>query len=77
MNSWRLSSVRWPVAVSARIAPAHSCSVSPTSVTKACRWETSASISSRRRGSGVPAKLASTCSVISDAVIGRSAIAPD
>ena len=51
-NSWRLSSVMWPVRVRKSIAANHSSSVSSTSLAKACRWRASACMSSRRRGIG-------------------------
>jgi len=74
MNSWRCSSVMSPVAVSVAIAVRHSSSVSPTSATNACRWRTSACITSRRRGSWQPAKLASTAAVMSAGVVRSAAV---
>src|SRR3954447_6166077 len=75
-NSWRLSSVMWPVRVRKSMAANHSSSVSWTSLAKACRWRTSACRSSRRRGSGVPSKLASTARVRSaSARLRRSFVA--
>src|SRR4051794_4374465 len=74
MNSWRWSSVMWPVAVSVAIAVRHSSSVSSTSVTNAWRWRTSACMTSRRRGSSQPAKLASTAAVMSAGVVRPAAV---
>src|SRR4051794_15976635 len=74
MNSWRRSSVMSPVAVSVAIAVRHSSSVNPTSVTKAWRWRTSACMTSRRRGSSQPAKLASTAAVMSAGVVRPAAV---
>src|SRR5262249_48637566 len=37
IHSWRLPLVMWPVAVNTSIAARHSSSVSPTSLTNACR----------------------------------------
>src|SRR3954454_6761582 len=75
-NSWRLSSVMWPVRVRKSMAANHSSSVSWTSLAKACRWRTSDCRSSRRRGSGVLSKLASTARVRSaSARLRRSFVA--
>ncbi len=71
MNSWRRSSVISPVRVRIATARSHSSRVSPTSCAKACRWRTSATISSPSRASGLPSKLATTRAVISSGVIGR------
>ena len=51
-NSWRLSSVMWPVRVRKSMAANHSSSVSWTSLAKACRWRTSDCMTSRSRGIG-------------------------
>src|SRR4051812_39086998 len=74
MNSWRRSSVMWPVAVRVAIAVRHSSSVSRTSVANACRWRTSACMTSRRRASGDESKLASTAAVMSAGVVGWAAM---
>ena len=53
MNSWRLSSHFWPMAVRNSIASNHSAPVGRTSLTKACRCLIADCITSRRRGSGM------------------------
>src|SRR5262249_29289716 len=69
MNSWRLSSVILPVAVSVLMIVRHSSSVSPTSTAKACRWPTNACISSRSLGSEQRSKLEITLAVMSAGVV--------
>lgn len=62
MNSWRSSSHLCPVAVRNPIACSHSAIVGSVSLTNACRCLTRLLSSSRRRGSGVFAKLSTTAS---------------
>ena len=60
MNSWRLSSHLWPIAVRNSIALNHSAPVGFTSLTKPCRCLIADCITSRRRGSGMSSQRFST-----------------
>ena len=64
MNSCRLSSHFWPVAVRKRMPCIHSASVSRTSRAKSCRWRTSAPSISFRRGLSQSSKPPMTASVM-------------
>ena len=76
MNSCRTSSHLWPVCVRKAMPRSHSSPVSPTSLTKACRWVTSEVSTSRRRG-GAAAKLAATtCAERSSVNSSESMAAP-
>ena len=63
MNSWRWSSHMRPVAARNSTARSHSSKVGSTSRTNSCRCLTRLPRSSRSRGSGVAAKLATTAPV--------------
>src|SRR4051812_8159575 len=68
-NSWRTSSVMWPVSVSTRSASVHSDSVRRVSTANPCRWRTRLCINSRRRASRQPSKLATTAAVMSSGAV--------
>src|SRR4051794_31723349 len=63
MNSWRLSSVMWPVRVRKSMAANHSSSVSCTSVANACRWLTRLCAICLKRSVFAPSKDATTACV--------------
>src|SRR5882724_1224458 len=75
MNSCRSSSHFCPVAVRNSIARSHSAIVGSVSLTNACRCLTRLLSSSRRRGSGVCAKLSTTASAAVSSV--KSVAMPD